>query len=200
MKKWFLDSSINLIKKNKNYSESEIEIIAYGLEGLYLTFTKAIVIFGIAIILGIFREMLYLLISYNLIRSQAFGIHASKSLYCLLSSLTLFIGGTFLCMYINVSLWIMVAISFICIILLLLYAPADTHKRPIVNQKKRKRFKIISVILGMIYTILIIIFDGKYLSNYLLFGMISSVIMILPITYEIFNMPYKNYINYINGV
>ena len=200
MKKWFLDSSINLIKKNKNYSESEIEIIAYGLEGLYLTFTKAIVIFGIAIILGIFREMLYLLISYNLIRSQAFGIHASKSLYCLLSSLTLFIGGTFLCMYINISLWIMVAISFICIILLLLYAPADTHKRPIVNQKKRKRFKIISVILGMIYTILIIIFDGKYLSNYLLFGMISSVIMILPITYKLFNMPYKNYINYINGV
>ena len=200
MKKWFLDSSINLIKKNKNYSESEIEIIAYGLKGLYLTFTKAIVIFGIAIILGIFREMLYLLISYNLIRSQAFGIHASKSLYCLLSSLTLFIGGTFLCMYINVSLWIMVAISFICIILLLLYAPADTHKRPIVNQKKRKRFKTISVILGMIYTILIIIFDGKYLSNYLLFGMISSVIMILPITYKLFNMPYKNYINYINGV
>ena len=200
MKKWFLDSSINLIKKNKNYSESEIEIIAYGLEGLYLTFTKAIVIFGIAIILGIFREMLYLLISYNLIRSQAFGIHASKSLYCLLSSLTLFIGGTFLCMYINISLWIMVAISFICIIFLLLYAPADTHKRPIVNQKKRKRFKTISVILGMIYTILIIIFDGKYLSNYLLFGMISSVIMILPITYKLFNMPYKNYINYINGV
>lgn len=196
MKQYFLDSSINLIKKNKNYTDDEIEIIAYGLEGIYLTITKAIVIFGLALLLGIFKEVIYLLISYNIIRSQAFGIHASKSIYCLISSLTTFIGGAYLCIYLVIPFWLMIIISLLCIVFLFLYAPADTEKRPIVNKKKRIRFKVISVSLGIIYTILIIIFKGKFLSNYLLVGMFISVIMILPVTYKIFKMPYNNYKNY----
>lgn len=196
MKKYFLDSSINLIKKNKSYSDEEIEIIAYGLEGIYLSVTKAIVIFGIAFFLGIIKEVFYLLITYNVIRSQAFGIHASKSIYCLISSLITFIGGAYLCIYLVIPLWLMISISIICVIFLILYAPADTEKRPIVNKKKRIRFKVISVSLGIIYTILIIIFKGKFLSNYLLVGMFISVVMILPVTYKIFNMSYDNYKNY----
>ena len=196
MKKYFLDSSINLIKKNKSYSDEEIEIIAYGLEGIYLSVTKAIVIFGIAFFLGIIKEVFYLLITYNVIRSQAFGIHASKSIYCLISSLITFIGGAYLCIYLVIPLWLMISISIICVIFLILYAPTDTEKRPIVNKKKRIRFKVISVSLGIIYTILIIIFKGKFLSNYLLVGMFISVVMILPVTYKIFNMSYDNYKNY----
>ena len=200
MKKWFLESSINLIKKNKNYSDDEIELIEYGLEGIYLTITKAIVIFGIAIALGIFKEVIYLLISYNLVRSQAFGIHASKSIYCLISSLTMFIGGAYLCKYLVIPLWAMIIITIICIICLILYAPADTVKRPIVNTKKRKRFKYLSTLIGIIYLILFIVFKNNNITNYILFGLIFEVIMILPITYKIFNLPYDNYKNYKSGV
>ena len=200
MKKWFLESSINLIKKNKKYTNEEIELIEYGLEGIYLTITKAIIIFGIAIALGIFKEVIYLLIFYNLIRSQAFGIHASKSIYCLISSLTMFIGGAYLCKYLVIPLWIMIIITIICIICLLLYAPADTVKRPIVNTKKRKRFKFLSTLIGIIYLVLIIVFRDNSITNYILFGLIFEVIMILPITYKIFNLPYANYKNYKSGV
>ena len=193
MKKKFLESSINLIKKNKKYSDEEIEIIAYGLEGIYLTITKAVVIFGIALLLGIFKEVIYLLVSYNIIRSQAFGIHASKSIYCLISSLIMFIGGAYLCKILIIPLWFIIFISVICIFFLYLYAPADTEKRPIVNKVKRKRFKLISTFLGIIYLILIIYFKGLFISNYLFLGLVISVIMILPITYKIFNMSYNNY-------
>lgn len=199
MKKKFLDSSIDLIKKNNNYSEEQLEIIRYGLEGLYLTITKAIVIFGIALVLGIFKEVLLLLVTYNIVRSQAFGIHASKSSYCLISSTITFIGGALFCKYIVLPLWIMIVCSIICNICLFLYAPADTYKRPIVNARKRKRFKIISSFLGIIYTILIIVFNSN-ISNYLLIGMFCSVIMILPITYKIFKLPYDNYKTYDYGV
>ena len=192
MKRRFLNSSINFIKKYKNVSEEEIEYIIYGLEGIYLTITKAIIIFGCAIIFGIFKEVLYLLIFYNIIRSQAFGLHASNSLYCLISSFILFIGGAYFCKYVTLPLWLMIVISCICIICLFLYAPADTEKRPIVNPKKRKRFKFLSCFLGIILFILIII----YKNNYMLLGMVYSVIMILPITYKIFNMPYDNYKRY----
>ena len=191
---------MNLIKNKKNYSQDELEIIAYGLEGIYLTITKAVVIFGIAICLGILKEVIFLLISYNVIRSQAFGLHATKSIYCLISSLIIFIGGSYICKYIILPFWIMIIISIICNICLFLYAPADTYKRPIVNVKKRKRFKFLSSLFGIIYTILIVIFHDNVIANYLLVGMLSSVLMILPITYKIFNLSYNNYKNYKYGV
>ena len=61
MKEKFLDFSINLIEKYQNISEGDIPKLRYGLEGLYLTFTKMIVIFLLAIVLGIFKEILILL-------------------------------------------------------------------------------------------------------------------------------------------
>ena len=200
MKKKFLISSMELISKNKQYSDEQLEIIAYGLEGLYLTFTKMVVIFSIALLLGIFKEMLLLLITYNIIRSQSFGIHASKSIYCLISSLVMFIGGTLICKYYVFPEWLLIGSAFICNVCLLIYAPADTHKRPLVNAKKRKRFKFISFSLGIIYTVLNIVFRNYSIVNYLLFGMIIAVIMILPITYKIFNLPYNNYKTYNYGV
>ena len=196
MKKKFLDSSMELITRNKDYTQDEIDIMAYGLETIYLTVTKLVVIFLTAYVLGIFKEMILLLLTYNVIRSQAFGIHASKSIYCLISSLVMFIGGALICKYCVIPFEIMVSIAIVCNVCLLLYAPADTYKRPLVNVKKRKRFKFVSFTFGIVYTILIILFRDYSIVNYLLFGMIEAIIMILPITYKIFNLPYNNYKNY----
>ena len=196
MKNKFLNSSMKLITNNGQYTQDEIDIMAYGLETLYLTFTKLIVIFSIAYLLGIFKEMILLLISYNIIRSQAFGIHASKSIYCLITSLVMLIGGTIICKHYIFPNYLLISLSIICNICLLLYAPADTHKRPLINVKRRKKFKLVSFSLGIIYTILIIVFRNYSIVNYLLVGMIESVIMILPTTYKIFKLPYNNYKNY----
>lgn len=200
MKKKFLSSSMELITKNKQYTDEQIEIMAYGLETIYLLITKMIVIFATAYLLGVFKEMFLLLITYNIIRSQSFGIHASKSIYCLISSLIMFIGGALICKYCVLPFVITISLSIICNFCLLIYAPADTHKRPLVNAKKRKKFKLLSFLLGMIYTILIIIFKNHSIVNYLLFGMIEAVIMILPITYMTFKLPYNNYKTYNCGV
>ena len=196
MKKKFLNLTIKLISNNCKYSQEQIEIITYGLESLYLTFTKLIIIFFTAYLLGIFKEMLLLLLTYNIIRSQAFGIHASKSIYCLISSLIMFIGGAIICKYFIFPNWLILFISVICNLCLMFYAPADTYKRPLVNVKKRKKFKLTSLFLGIFYTNLIIIFKKHFIVNYLLIGMFEACVMILPITYKIFNIPYNNYKTY----
>ena len=200
MKKKFLNSSMKLIAENGTYSEEQIEIMTYGLETLYLLITKMIVIFALAFLFGIVKETLMLLITYNIIRSQAFGIHASKSIYCLISSIIMFIGGAMLCKYVVLPIWLMVCLAIICNIFLLIYAPADTYKRPLVNAKKRKRFKLVSFSLGIIYTILIIVLRNYSIVNYLLFGMVEAIIMILPLTYKTFHLPYNNYKTYNCGV
>lgn len=196
MKKKFLDSSINLIKKNKNSTQEELEIISYGLESIYLIITKAIVIFTIAIILGIVKEVLLILIFYNIIRNQAFGIHASKSSYCLISSIISFIGGALLGKYITIPYKISIIITIICNLCILLYAPADTHKRPLINKRKRIIFKYKSITLGLLYLISIFILRDNKITIFIIMGMIEATIMILPITYKIFKLPYNNYKNY----
>ena len=182
------------------YSNDEIEIIRYGLEALYLTITKMIIILSLALLFNIIKETIILLILYNIIRTNAFGLHATKSIYCLISSLIMFIGGALFCKYCVLPFEVIVILALICNVCLLLYAPADTHKRPLVNAKKRKRLKYVSFSLGIIYTVLIIVFRDYSIVNYLLLGMIESIIMILPITYKIFNLPYNNYKTYNYGV
>ena len=200
LKKKFLNSSIKIITDNNDYTQDQIDIISYGLESIYLTFTKMIVIFAVSYALGIIKEFLLVLVAYNVIRSQAFGIHASKSSYCLISSLLLFIGGALICKYVTIPKVILIGGALICNVCLFLYAPADTYKRPLINAKKRKRFKILSTSFGIIYTILIIMYSNYFIANYLFIGMVVAVLMILPITYKTFNLPYNNYKNYDYGV
>ena len=192
---------MKFIKSNEQtITETQLEEVEYGLESIYLTITKMIIIFSLAAILGIFKEVIMLSIFYNIIRCTAFGIHATKSSYCLITSMIMFIGGVYICNYLSLSLITKFLISIFCFLFIFKYAPADTYKRPLINAKKRKRYKIISFISGSIFTILIIIYSNNIISNYLLVGMIESVIMIHPITYKLFKLPYDNYKNYKLGL
>ena len=188
---------MDLVKKNNpTYQEEKLEEIRYGLESIYLTYTKIFLIFVLAYFLGIIKETLLLLVTYNIIRTFAFGIHATKSIYCLITSLILFIGGVYVVKYMSLNIYVKAIISIILLICIYKYAPADTYKRPLINERKRKRYKVISTILGIAYVILIIIFNNYIISNYLLIGMLETVIMIHPIVYKIFNLPFDNYKKY----
>lgn len=197
MKKKLLNNITSNIKKNKpDITEEELEIIEYGLESLYLTTEKIVVILFLSIILNIFKETILMLLCYNILRFFAFGLHAKNSIACLVTSLILFIGGTYLSIYLNTSIEIKLILSIICLILVAIYAPADTEKRPLINKKKRNRFKFLSILTSLIMISIITYFDGSYISNFMLIGFIESTIMILPITYKIYGLPYNNYKSY----
>lgn len=197
MKRKILDSCMRSVKnKFPDYDNDRLEIIRYGLEGLYLTFTKTIVIIILSLLLGIFFENLLLLLFYNIIRFSAFGLHAKKSSHCLIISLLFFIGGVYVCEYVYFPLIVKAIMCIICILLISKYAPADTEKRPLINKKKRRKYKILSIFLSAIFAILIVVFNENIISNYLLIGMIEAILMILPISYKLLNLPYDNYKRY----
>jgi len=197
MKKVILNKIREEIKKQyPKYSNDKLDEIMYGVEGLYLTLTKTIIIFLISLLLGCTKELIYLLLSFNFIRLFSFGMHADKSSTCLIFSSTLFIGGAFLINSLIIPKYILYILYFIILIIMCLYAPADTVKRPLINKKKRMRFKILSILVTIIYFILTILIDNNIFTNSLLIGLLISCILILPITYKAFKMPYRNYINY----
>lgn len=197
MKERFLKKIRIAIKKQyPNYNDDKIDEIMYGIEGLYLTFTKTVVICIIALILGIFKELICLLVAFNFIRLFAFGMHASKSSICLIFSSLVFIIFSILCKYIVLPKYLLYILYLLALVIISIYAPADTVKRPLIKRKKRIKFKILSIMVVIIYFILTLIFKNNLLINSLIFGLLIECILINPITYKAFKMPYKNYITY----
>lgn len=197
MKEVFINNSMNLIHKYyPDYSEERLAELKYGLLGLYLMITKSIIIFGISFYLGIFKELLIFTVIYNILRAPSFGIHASKSWICLVSSATIFILSTYLSVNIVIPINIKIIFGIIGIILIYKNSPADTAKKPIVSPKRRRIYKLISTIIAIIFAIASIVVDNNFLSNSFILSLILQNIMVAPTTYKIFGEPYDNYKSY----
>lgn len=197
MKKLIINNCMNYIKKNTNYDEIKLSEIKYGLESIYLTFSKLIIISILAIVLGIFKEMIIYMLIYNLIRMPSFGLHATKSWICLLSSTILFIGIPYLCTILTIPIFLKLIIGVLGICFMFKNAPADTKKRPIVNKKRRQIYKFMSTILAIIFSFGAILIKNNFISNCLIFSLIMQNCMISQTVYKIFKLPYNNYITFL---
>lgn len=194
MKEVFLNHTINFIATNqKNLTEEDKEKLAYGLEGIYLTVTKMIIILLISLLLDFFKEFIITLILFNIIRFPGFGFHASKSIVCLISSTVLILGIPFLFTSIELPLNIKIILCIISIITFIIFAPADTYKRPLTNKKKRTIRKICTCLLALTYSVMIIIFNDYEISNLLLAALIIETLLVSPILYLLFGESYNNY-------
>lgn len=197
MKEVFINNSINIIHKYyPDYSEERLAELKYGLLGLYLMITKSIIIFGIALYLGIFKELLIFTIIYNILRAPSFGIHASKSWICLVSSATIFITSTYLSSNIVIPINIKIILGIIGVILIYKNSPADTAKRPIVSPKRRRVYKLISTIIAILFVIMALIIENKFLANAFILSLLIQCVFTAPMTYKIFGEPYDNYKSY----
>lgn len=197
MKQVFLNRSLDIIKNNKpGLSEEKLEEYRYGLEGFYIFLTKTIIIFTLAIILGVFKEMIILFIAFNMLRVPGAGLHASKSSICLTSSSLIFIVLPFVLRHIEIPFIVKVIIGIIDIILIYKYAPADTKKKPIIKKSRREKLKFATTINCIILVTAFLVIKDNLISNLIIAGIFVEVFMILPISYKLFNFTYNNYLLY----
>lgn len=197
VKDLIINNSLNVIRQNKpEYTEEKIEEIEYGLAGLYLTISKTIVIFTLAALFGILKELILFTLIYNIIRMPSFGMHASSSTWCLIASSSMFLGFSYLCTIIIIPINIKTILGIIGIILIFKNSPADTEKRPIINPKRRLIYKLISSLISVTFVILSLVIQNDFWSNCFILSLILQCIMTMPTTYKIFRQPYDNYKTY----
>lgn len=197
MKKLIINKCMELVTTyNKDLSQRDIDKIKYGLEGLYLTITKLIFIIIISIILGIWKETLLLIIIFNGIRLTAFGVHAKRSIDCFISSTLFFILFPIICIKLTIPLIVKIILFIPLTVLIGIFAPADTEKRPLINKKKRKIYKMLSIMISIIYMTIAIVIKDNTLSNCFIFAIVIQIIIMLPITYKLFGVSYNNYKTY----
>lgn len=199
MKKIVVDKIMKSIDEKYHYDKVKTAEIKYGIESIYLFFTKTIVIILLAFIFNVLQELLLLLIFYSIIRATGFGVHAKKSWHCWVSSLLIFLGTPILSTQVIIPQYISMLICLLCIILIAIYAPADTEKRPIINKKRRLTYKILCTLTTLTYSIIVLFMTNSILSNIILCSMIIEVFMIIPISYRLFNVKYNNYKIYLQN-
>ena len=196
MRKYVLKKLLTFIKKYQNLDQEKEDIVAYGLEGIYILITKTIGIFTLAYILGILKETVIFTLIYNLIRTPSFGLHAKESWMCWISSSIIFLGVPYIADNVTIPTIFRITIGIACILYICRYAPADTYKRPIVSPKLRRKYKIISTLLAIIMVTLSVIISNSFLQNCLIFALVVQSFIISPQVYKIFKLPYDNYKNY----
>ena len=166
------------------------EIIDYGLHLIIGELPKNFIILGIAYILGIFKLTLLTVILLLPYRSVSGGFHLKTHLGCIIGTTLIYCGiakiscyiifyNQFLKYIITLSVWVL------GVIMIHLYAPADTENVPILSQKERKNKKILSYIFLSIALIASCIIQNRIISNILLLSHIVQTITITKLAYKI---------------
>lgn len=197
MKNLIVNSLINFVTSSKDLDDIKKEELKFGFASMYTTYSKLIIITLVALLIGIFKEYLLFLLAYNLIRTFSFGLHATKSWMCWISSTIIFLGIPFIATLINIPQIIKIIIGSCLIITFFMNAPADTIKRPIINNNRRLFFKYVSTLLSFIYIFISLFIKDNFISNILFLSTLTQAIIISPYTYKIFKLPFNNYKNYI---
>lgn len=190
---------MNLIKKKQPHlTDVELEKIEYGLAGVYLSATKLIIISIVAILLGQFRETIIFVSIYALIKMHSYGLHATKSWICLMSSLLTFIPLTWLAIHGTIPFIIKYIIGVIGIGMIYKNSPADTYKKPIINKSKRHKHQLYATLTAIIFAILSITINNVFIANCLILALLLQSLITSPVIYSVFNLPFNNYLRYVN--
>lgn len=197
MKDLIIGKQLNVIKKYNNFDDDKLTVIKYGLESIYILITKTIIILLVSYLLGLLKQTVIFLVCYNFIRIPSFGLHATKSWICLVSSLLIFIILPFICTVITIPMYLKIIIGLIGLAFIIKNAPADTYKRPIISKKRRMFFKVCSSIVTIAMILFSLFIEDQFLANSLLFSIILQCFMISPTVYKFFKLPYNNYKRYV---
>ena len=184
------------IRSKVKMSDERAEVINFGLLVLLGEVPKIIIILLVAWYFNILELTLVTFIATSIYRTQGGGFHLESHIGCLLFSLLVFCGTSFVAKAIVTSnmylLYTLYGLIFVLdMVVITKYAPADTEKIPIINGERRRKQKIKSYIAVMIiYTYAVIISKNQVISNICVLTTLIQSIGMTPIAYKISKCEY----------
>ena len=186
---------LNRMKKEMpDITKEKEEVIKYGLQLIIGEIPKTLLLFAVSFLLGFGWYMLFAYITIMPYKMVSGGIHLHTHLGCITISAISYYGTILLSKFLNLDSlekYILIALSFAFGILMIsLYAPADTENLPIISKKERKTKKILSYIILTITLGIAIFLKDSTLSNILIIGTVMQSLFISRLAYKITNNKY----------
>ena len=185
----------NIRKEMPEVDDERAEVIKYGLEIIIGEIPKSFLLFIIGFILGIGKLTIYSFLLILPYRALSGGFHLKTHLGCILGTSLFYCGNVFLSKWIilepEIFKYIIIALVWIfSMVMIYLYAPADTENVPILRAKERKIKKILSYIVMTIELLVAICIKDSVIANLIIFGILIQSISITRLAYRITNNKY----------
>ena len=181
-------------KEMPEIDDERAEIIMYGLQNIIGELPKGIIIYAIAYVLGIFKLTLISTLVIAPYRCVSGGIHMKTHIGCIITSFLLYslpaLFGKYVVIGENIKYILALIVWGFGIIMIRLYAPADTENLPILRKKERKQKQIFSYIILSIEIIIAIIVKDYTISEIIILGDFIQTLTITRIAYNITRSKY----------
>ena len=187
-----------LVNKMRNeipdIDDERAEVIMYGLQLIIGEIPKFFITLLIAYFLGVFKLTLLTVMILMPYRVSSGGFHLKTHIGCIVSTTLYYCGIAVLAKHISIAQNIEYILAFgiwiFGMIMIKLYAPADTENVPILRKSERKQKQILSYITFTLGLITAIIIKNPVISNILLFGNLIQSMMITKLAYRLTGSQY----------
>ena len=186
--------TLKIRKEMPEIDDERAEAINYGLQLIIGESPKFVILFIIACIFRVpllsFLALLFIM-PYRIVSG---GVHLKTHIGCIVATSVFYIGNAILSKHIILEstekVIITVFVWIFSLIMIRLYAPADTEAVPILRKKERKTKKILSYIIVTITLLIAVFIKNIVISNLLIFGTLLQTIAISRFMYIITDNKY----------
>ena len=181
-------------KQMPDIDDEKAEIITYGIELIIGEIPKVFLLFVLSFILGIGWYTVFTYVALIPYRASSGGFHLKTHIGCIVGSSVFYYGIVYLSKFITLDMfqkYMLIGLALLFgLIMVSLYAPADTENIPIISKKERKRKKMLSYITLVLTLTVSIFIKDNVISNILIFGVIIQSFMISRLAYLLTNNKY----------
>lgn len=177
-------------KQMPEINDEKAEVINYGIQLIVGEIPKIFLMFGLGIILGLWWQTLlafFLLLPYKIVSG---GFHLKTHIGCFLCTNIVYCGNAYISTIWNfpneITKYITILGIFVLgIIMVSIYAPADTENLPILTKKERKIKKILSYVFLIINLLVATFIPNNTISNLIIIGTFIQTLSITRLAYII---------------
>lgn len=188
----FLTNKIR--KEMPEIDDERAEVINYGLQNIIGEIPKIFIMLGIAYLLNIFWLALFTFIVLIPYKGASGGIHLKTHIGCIIFTTAFYCLIPFVSKYFILSQilkYIIIASTWIFgMIMIKLYAPADTENVPILDEKDRRKKQIVAYITYTIALIIALIISNSTIANILILSHFIQTLTITKLVYRLTNSKY----------
>ena len=181
--------------KMPEVDDERAEVINYGLQLVIGEIPKTFALLIIAYAFGVLKLSILALLFIMPYRTFSGGVHLKTHIGCIVATSLFYIGNALLSKYIIIQptyiKYILIALIWIfSMIMIKLYAPADTENVPILRKKDRDFKRKLSYITMTLTLAISIFISNSTISNLLIFGVLIQTISITRFIYKLTNNKY----------
>lgn len=188
-----------LTKKIQNkmpeIDDERAEVINYGLQLVIGEVPKAFVLLAIAYAFGVLKLSVLALLFIMPYRTFSGGVHLKTHIGCIVATSLFYVGNALLSknvviepIYIKYAL--ILATWIFSMIMIKLYAPADTEAVPILRKRDRDLKRRLSYTTMTLTLVISMFIKNPVISNLLIFGTLIQTISITKLIYKLTNNKY----------